>query len=409
MGQVINRLRSLPFPLRLIITCVVGLMVYFIIGRFRDARAEESYRVGKGEVIESIVISGNANAADNAKVFSPTTGIVEELYVKNGDSVTAGTELLKVKSTAMENEKAAMLAQYQTAVASLNTARQTKITSQSSLESARTLVINTSLAKQQMDERRNEGGVNPSTGEAYKQDEIDGIISAYESAKIAFAAAEKKYLDADASIAAAQSTLNAALLEYQASLNGVIKAPIAGVVANLAVDTGDYVRAKFTNPTSASEGEPVLRILADGAVTIMVKLNEIDIAKVATGQHASVRFDAFPEKEFPASVVRVDTVGENENAVVTYKAYVALGEADDDRVRPSMTATVVIETDRLRDVLVVPNSALTRTEQGKVAVRRVQGNGAVTVPVTVGKKNGSITQILDGVNEGDMILIPSAE
>lgn len=409
MKKIRSFAASLSLPQRIGVVLLLVVISAIIVPRFRRGSSAAPHRISKGEVVESIVISGNANAADNAKVFSPTTGIVEELYVKNGDSVTAGTELLKVKSTAMENEKAAMLAQYQAAVASLNAAKQTKISLQSSLESGRTLVINTSIAKQQMDERRNEGGVNPATGEAYKQDEIDGIVSAYESAKIAFAASEKKYLDADASIAAAQSALNAALLEYQASLNGVIKAPVSGVVANLAVDTGDYVRAKFTNPASTAEGDPVLRILAEGGVTVMVKLNEIDISKVKTGQLASVRFDAFPEKEFPATVARVDTVGENENAVVTYKAYVALTDANDDRVRPSMTATVVIETDRLRDVLVVPNSALTRTEQGKTAVRRLQGNSEVTVPVTVGKKNGSITQILDGVNEGDMILIPSAE
>lgn len=400
---------SLSLVQRIGLAFLLVVVLAVLIPLFRDTTKATPYRISKGEVVESIVISGNANAADNAKVFSPTTGIVDEVYVKNGDSVTAGMVLLKVKSTAMEDEKAAILAQYQAAVASLNSAKQAKISSQSSLESSRTLVITTSITKQQMDERRNEGGTNPATGEAYKQDEIDGITSAYESAKIAFAAAEKKYLDADASIAAAQSAMNAAFLEYQASLNGVIKASADGVVANLAVDAGDYVRAKFTSPTSTTEGEPVLRLLAESAVTIMVKLNEIDIAKVRTGQQATVTFDAFPDKEFTATVARVDTVGENDNAVVTYKAYIALTDAGDERVRPGMTATVTIETDRLSDVLFVPNSALTRTEQGKVAVRRVQGNSSVAVPVTVGKKNGSVTQITGGISEGDMILIPSSD
>lgn len=384
------------------------IILSFIIPRIRGVQSGVTYRVSKGEISESIVISGNANATDNAKVFSPTTGLVEEVYVANGDEVTVGQELMKVQSTAMEADRAAMYAAYQSTVAGANTSKQAKITNQSLLESARKTVIDTSIAKQQMEQRRIKGSPNPATSEQYTQDEIDSIISAYESAKTAFTASEKKFLDADTSIAAAQSAVSAAWLEYQATLNGVIKAPVAGKVANLAVDSGDYVRAKISSPTTTNDGEPILRILAGRAVTVAVKLNEIDITKVRVGQKATVRFDALPETLFSGSVVRVDTVGENDNAVVTYNTYVVL-ENSDERIRPTMTATVTIETDFIRDILVVPNSALTRTDDGKTAVVRMQGNREVVTPVTTGKKSSTVTHIVNGLSDGDMILIPKEQ
>lgn len=405
MRHAVERLKALPLPLRLTIIGFVCLIGVFTVPRFRNARADETYRVDKGDVSETIVISGNANASDNAKVYSPATGVVEEVYVKNGDVVAVGQELLKVKSTAMETDRAAMFAAYQSALAGVNTAKQAKITGQSTLESSRKSVIDASIAKQQMEQRRIKGTTNPSTGEQYTQDEIDSINSSYESAKSSFAAAEKKFLDADMNIAAAQSAVSAAWLEYQATLNGVIKAPAAGTVANLSLDVGDYVRAKITSPTTSNEGDPVLRILSGRGVTVAVKVNEIDIPNVRVGQKATVLFDALQGASYSGSVVRVDTVGENVNAVVTYNTYIQIDDAD-DRVRPTMTATVTIETDYLRNVLVVPNSALTTTEDGQTAVREPGRGGTRLQPVKTGKKSGTVTQILEGLSEGDTILIP---
>lgn len=143
----------------------VGLLI-LILKPFSTSKSDkyDTYTVKKGSISEQVVISGNANATANAVIYSPSTGVVEELYVKNGDTVTANQVLMKVKSTAMELDKSNALAAYQSAVAALNTAKQTKITNQSLLESGRKSVIDASVAEQQMTNRRNEGLSNPATG-----------------------------------------------------------------------------------------------------------------------------------------------------------------------------------------------------------------------------------------------------
>lgn len=382
----------------------VGLLI-LILKPFSTSKSDkyDTYTVKKGSISEQVVISGNANATANAVIYSPSTGVVEELYVKNGDTVTANQVLMKVKSTAMELDKSNALAAYQAAVASLNTAKQNKITNQSLLESGRKSVIDASVAQQQMTNRRNEGLSNPATGKTYTQDEIDSINSLTTSTKNAFSAAEQKFITSDAAIASAQSAASAALLAYQATVNGTIKAPIAGTVMNLAVGKGEYVTAKLATNTGSVESPPVLRIATADSMTILVKLNEIDIAKVHPEQKATVVFDAIPDAKVDGVVSRIDEVGTNVNAVVTYNAYITISQID-ARIRPAMTATVTIETDTKQDVLIVPNIALQK-EKDVISVLKRKGNGQVLTSVTVGVKNGTQTEIISGLSEGDEILV----
>ena len=383
----------------------IGLLMHTL--RSSDTDTYTPHIVKRGDISENIIISGNANASGNASVYSPSTGVVTDMYVKNGDSVIPGQELMRIQSTAMETDRANALAAYQSAQAALNVSKQTKLTNQSLLEAGRKTVIDASISRQQMTTRRNDGTNNPATAKPYTQEEIDSINSSYESAAQSFAALEKKYLDSDSAIAAAQSAVSAAWLSYQSTLNGIIRSPIAGTVINLAVSPGDYVTAKTASIANQTDVSPVLRISNAGTISIQIKLNEVDVAKVRSGQSATVVFDAFPEKTFAASVSRVDTVGVNTNAVVTYNAFIDLLE-NDDRIRPAMTATVTIQTDTKKNVLLVPNIGLTKNKD-QISVRGNSGKVQTIKPVTIGIKNTKESEITGGLSEGDVILVPKTK
>lgn len=378
----------------------VLIMAVFISRRNGNTPQYDVYAVKRGDISENVVISGNANSAGSATVYSPSTGIVEEVLAANGDSIEQDQEIMRVKSTASEVDQSNALAAYETAVAALNTAKQSKFSTQSTLEAMRKAVIDAATARQQMIDRRNVGSVNPATDAPYTQNEIDSINSAYLSAAQSFSASEKKFLDSDQAISAAQSAASAAWLSYQATRNGIIKSPIAGKIMNISVGIGDYVKAK----TALNDAPPLFRISTQDTITVSVKLNEIDVAKVHEGQRATVVFDALSNKKFEGAVSRVDSVGENINAVVTYNAYISL-EANDDLLRPTMTSTVTIHTDAKKDVLLVPNSALQKEKESTVVLVKTSA-GNVFKPVAIGMKNGELSEVLSGVTEQDVILIP---
>jgi len=363
--------------------------------------------VKRGDISEHIIASGNANASGNAPVYSSSTGIVEELYIENGAVVTEGQELMKIKSSASDIEQAQALASYQNAVSLLNTTRQSKITNQSLLESGRKSVIDASVAFTQMTDRRNTGLNNPSTGKPYSQDEIDSITSSVTSTKKSFEALEKKFLDSDTTIQSAQSAVSASLFAYQATQNGVLNAPVSGMVMNLAVSKGDAVKAKDTTGFQTGTETPVLRLSSGSPITIVVKMNEIDVAKVHPGQKVTVIFDSISNTTFDASISRIDAIGENINAVVTYSTYVTL-EKNDERIRSAMTATVTINTETKKDVLLIPNTSLKRND-GEESVEVLRNGKKNIQKVTIGIKNEAESEVLTGLSEGDTIFIPTSK
>lgn len=407
--QALTWLTKLKKSQKITAVVIVVCLVTALSVQLRPARETpvDVYEVARGDISETITSSGNVTTNGNTAVFSSSTGIVETMYVTNGDTVTQGQKLLKIKSTATDIERSAALAAYQAAKNALNTTQQAKIVNQSQLEAGRKAVIDASVALAQLTDRLNNSTNNPVTNKQYTPDEIESIKSSYISAKKSFEALEGKYRDSDSTISAAQSSVTTKLLSYQATLDGVIKAPASGTIMNIAVEPGDSVTAVTSLDASATNSKPVLRISTLDTISIRVSLSEIDIAKVRERQKATVFFDAIPEKVFDATVSRVDEVGTNTNAVVTYDVYISLVESD-DRIRPGMSATATIQTDAKVGVLLVPNIGL-KKEANEITVEVQNGTASIRKTVRIGVKNSLQSEVLSGLSEGEKILIPKSK
>jgi len=208
-------------------------------------------------------------------------------------------------------------------------------------------------------------------------------------------AAESKYKDQETVVSQAQAKVSSTWLLYQATQNAEVKATANGVVANLAVAVGDDITASTETAlviVSASENE-----------FVRVEINEIDIPKVKSGQKAEVEIDAIDDKIFAGEVARVDSVGTNTQGVITYNVYVKLLETDPD-IRAEMTASVDIETNSIENALSVPNSAI-KPYQGGKAVQILEKGKPVYVPIRVGVKGDSRTEIIDGLEDGQEIIV----
>jgi multidrug resistance efflux pump len=136
------------------------------------------------------------------------------------------------------------------------------------------------------------------------------------------AAAEARLAAATAHVTAAE----AALAPYE------LRAPFAGTVLSFDAKIGE----------AAIPGLPVAYLANTATWTVETKdLAEIDIARVAPGQPATVKLDAFPGEEFPATVTAIDPVGQEYLGDMTYKVTLTLDQAD-ARFLWNMTATVNI-------------------------------------------------------------------
>jgi HlyD family secretion protein len=201
-----------------------------------------------------------------------------------------------------------------------------------------------------------------------------------------------------------------ALRDAQETLNNYfIRAQFDGTFSGLSTKRGDAVSAST-----------VLGTLITKQKLANVSLNEVDVAKIKTGQKATLTFDAIPDLAITGTVAEFDAIGTVTQGVVTYNVKIAF-DTQDERVKSGMSITAAIITDVKQDVLMVPNSAV-KTQGSTHTVQIVDdaltpadlasnATGIVLkIPprsqaVGVGLGSDEAVEITTGLKEGDRIVV----
>jgi HlyD family secretion protein len=201
----------------------------------------------------------------------------------------------------------------------------------------------------------------------------------------------------------ALTTANQALYDCSA------RAPFDGIVAKVSVKKGDTI----------SSGTAVATIITKQQLA-EISLNEVDVARVKTGQKVTASFDAVDGLNITGVVAEVDTLGTVSQGVVTYNVQIVF-DTQDDRVKPGMSVSVAIITDMKQNVLIVPSSALkssvngsyvempnetvTAGSTGASSAGVVLNNSPKQQSVVAGISDDTSTEIISGLNEGDVIIV----
>ncbi len=191
-------------------------------------------------------------------------------------------------------------------------------------------------------------------------------------------------------------TARAAVAIAQANLtNASLYAPISGVIASKSKSIGEGVTAT----------DQVYYVLGEGGLEVTAHIPEIDIAKLAVGNPATVVLDAYgSENPFAVTVKAIDPAETVIDGVATYKTTFAFN-ADDARIRSGMTANIIVSTQAKEQVLVIPFRAISLVG-GEKTVKVLRGNERVQTVVKLGLRgNNGLVEVLDGLAEGDVVVI----
>lgn len=387
------------------ITVILLIIAISIIGgQIAQLTAKPPYETQKASVdnvIQYVSETGNVNAGGSVEVYSSATGIIEGLYVKNGDDVSVNQPLFAVRSTATEEEKASAYASYQSAYSTQKKAEQAMLSADAAMWNAQNARLTAREKKRMKDNNLQD----------YEDLEERAVDAAEVQAEKDFTAAEKIYKESDVAVTAAKAAVTSAWLAYQDTINAVIKAPASGTIANLSFNRNDNVKSNASalsaqaGVAAATGGSPVLAIVNPSSeYTVKLALNEVDIPKVKAGQKATIALDAFSGEKYNGTVTHVDSVGTNVQGVVTYNVIVLL-DTPKSNIKPGMTADVDIEVDKATNVLTVPNSAVKPYKGGR-AVRVIDPKTKELkyIPVEIGIRGESKTQIVKGISEGEEIV-----
>lgn len=319
----------------------VVLIVVLAIGKKQGWLGNEGFlkvAIAQGverDIVEIITANGKIQPETEVAISPDVSGEIVDLVINEGDEVVKGEYLLKIKPEAYEMAR-------NRAEASLNNAKARQKQAESQLEMA------------SFDYERNR---KLFAEEAISEAEFQQSQTSYNSAL-----AEKEA--AEFSVQSAQASLN----EAEESLTKTsIYAPMSGTVSMLLVELGERVVG-----TSMMAGTEMLRIADLNRMEVEVEVNENDIVRVAMGDTALIEVDAYPDTRFKGVVseipVSANTTGVTTDQVTNFNVKIlVLPESYADKIsnenlyplRPGMSATADIQTNRKTGVYSIPIQAVT--------------------------------------------------
>jgi len=189
--------------------------------------------------------------------------------------------------------------------------------------------------------------------------------------------------------------------------SGSIKAPAAGTVVYGKIQAGE-MEMPVKAGDAVKEGAGVLRVIDMKQPLIQMTVHEIDAPRVKVGQTAQVRLDAYPELLLTGKVTRLLPVAaqilENDQLELQgFDGEILLDQAD-TRLRPGMTASVEITTDRFKNVVTVPSQALQQEDSAYYCWVLQNGKPEKRL-LKVGSSDARFTQVFDGLSPDEQVIL----
>jgi HlyD family secretion protein len=184
-----------------------------------------------------------------------------------------------------------------------------------------------------------------------------------------------------------------------------IKAPLTGTILNKYVVEGQVIAS---TTSSVSEGTLLFTMADLDRIYVRAMVDETDIGKIKPGQKATITVDAYQGKVFNGLVLRIAPKGRVESTITVFDAIIEVSDQDKAMLKPVMTANVELLFGLRKNVLLVPSEAV-RTKGEETGIYRLFNEQPLWTPVSVGVSDGILTEVHDGINEGEVIVISRVE
>ncbi|HST21895.1 MAG TPA: efflux RND transporter periplasmic adaptor subunit [Blastocatellia bacterium] len=444
----------------IIASVIVGLITIIALSKALQKKEGEPVQAGRVErrahLESKVTASGDIRPVKFYNLTAEVPGRVEQIYVAEGETVRKGQPLVKVDPTqssfavsAGEASVRVSQAEVSNQMVAVDQAKNNVNQMKAALAAAESDLerLKVDLQFNENEFKRNEelvekGIITKSQFDQYKSrlDQAKALVNAQQS-RINQVKVQVK--DAELAVDRAQAVLNsstqrveqgrAQLAQQADQLNKTTRfSPIDGVVSSLPVKVGEYALASFSST-------PLLTVADMSQINAEIKVDETDIADVQVGQKARVKVDALGDIEIDGDVIekgasaitrsgQTITTSANSQEAKDFLVKIKLNPTPEiaAKLRPGMSATSVITTATIDNVLTVPLQAIVphelpgdKTQQPEQAAngggaqkkKEVEGvfvldNGrAKFVEVATGIKGDQEIEIKSGPKESEEIII----
>ncbi len=290
------------------------------------------FEVTKQDLSRTVSASGAVRALNIQQIGAPFSGIINSVFVEEGDYVNEGDILATFNLHEIQAELRRAEAQLREVEQRLNRSR--------------ALLVREAISRSEFED-----------------------------------------LEAERNVSAAEKEI----WETRSNL-GEIKASQPGIITERTIEPG--------SPVSANER--LFQIENLSRLVIRVGVSELDVIHINPEDSVTVRFDAFPNQAMSAKVRRVFPAAETSSR--RFLVEVELEDNSDVTVRPGFMARVRFDVDQRSEVIAVPSEALLASQRGEDFLYKIENDSLTRVDVETGVSRRNMTQILNGLSVGDVVV-----
>ena len=382
-----------------VLILVLGVAGYSVLAR--PASPVDPSRLAtieRGDLARSVVATGKIEPISKVEIKSKANGIIKELKVEIGDLVSMGQVLAELDKDNLEAQLREARAALTGAEASFKAAEAELAKNQveaegpdvpfarRNLDRAEKLMKDKLVSQQNLDDARSA---------------LEMAVNRQQAARTQLGVSSARVAQARAAIAQAQAAVDRVQEELN---NATIRSPIRGIVLSRDVEIGSPVSSILNLGANAT---PVMVLGDISKVYVRGKVDEADVGLVQLGQPARIRVETFKDKPFEGRVTQIAPMGVERDNVVTFEVRVSI-DNESGQLRANMTANAEIVLEEHKRALIIPESAVIY-DAGRHAFAEVVSTrtktGKEKVPIKVGISNGTRTEVLDGLTQGQRVVL----
>ena len=354
--------------------------------------------VERGDLARVVVATGKIQPLSKVEIKSKASGIVKKLYVDYGDRVKQGQLLAELDKVQLEAAERAYRANLQAAEAALDSSKATLERNKVDAEGPDVPFLK--LNMERAEQMYKDGVMSKSLVEdAEKNYQL--ALNKQVSAERNLAVSKAEIAKCEAQVAQARASLENAQEDLR---NSTIVSPIDGLVLSRDVNIGDAVSSILVLGSQAT----LIMTLGDvSEVYVQGKVDEADIGKVFLSQPARIVVESFKDKKFTGKVTKISPLGKEKDNVTTFEVRVSISNPGGE-LKANMSANAEILLEEKKNVLMIPEAALIYDKERKPSVEIPDAkaeNGKKKLSVKLGISNGVKTEILDGLNEKQQVVL----
>jgi HlyD family secretion protein len=353
--------------------------------------------------------SGIVQPIETVNLSPKVAGQLAELFVAQGDRISKGQIIAKMDSRSIQTQIAQAQANLANAQANLE---KLKIGSRLEEIAAAKARLESAKARANLSRTRLERNKDLANQGVITRDRLDELF-ADQKATTANVLEQQRQLEqlqngtrpediaqAIAQVQEAKARLDAVKVQLD---DTIIRSPFNGIITQKFSNVGAFV-TPTTSASAVGSGSSTSIVSAASGLEILAKVPEVDIAKIEIGQKVEIVADAFPDQTFTGEVRLIAPEAVIEQNVTSFQVRVRLTSGLQE-LKSGMNTNLIFVGSKINNALIVPTVAIA-TEKGQPGLYIPDQNQKPKFqPITIGTTIDNQTQILSGVNSGDLVFI----